>query len=188
MGGVVALPILALITLAIRLDSPGPALFRQERVGRDGRTFHVWKFRTMLVDAEARLEALLATDPAARLEWESSQKLARDPRVTRVGGFLRATSLDELPQLWNVVLGEMSLVGPRPIVRAEIPRYAESYEYYRQVRPGITGYWQVSGRSNTSYTQRVMLDTYYVRNWSIWLDLVILLRTVTVVLQRQGAY
>lgn len=187
-GGVFAFPVMAAIALAIRLDSPGRATFSQERVGRDGKPFRVWKFRTMVSDAEDRLRALLESDPDARAEWEATQKLVDDPRITRVGRFLRETSLDELPQLWNVVRGEMSLVGPRPIVTAEIGKYADRFEYYMQVRPGMTGYWQVSGRSDTSYGFRVELDTYYVRNWSVWLDLDILVRTAGVVVRREGAY
>lgn len=187
-GGILAFPLMAAIALAIRLDSPGRAYFSQERVGRDGKPFRVWKFRTMVADAEDRLRVLLESNPDARAEWEATQKLVDDPRITRVGRILRETSLDELPQLWNVVRGEMSLVGPRPIVTAEIGKYADRFEYYMQVRPGMTGYWQVSGRSDTSYGYRVDLDTYYVRNWSIWLDLDILVRTVGVVLRRKGAY
>lgn len=187
-GGVLALPWMALIALAIRLESPGRVFFSQERIGRDGKPFNVWKFRTMLLDADERLRELLASDPEARAEWDANQKLADDPRVTRVGRFLRETSLDELPQLWNVVRGEMSFVGPRPIVEAEVSKYDDRFTYYQQVRPGITGIWQVSGRSTTSYEQRVDLDTYYVRNWSLWLDLDILIRTIGVVLRREGAY
>lgn len=187
-GGLVILPVLVALAVAIRLDSPGPVLYRQRRIGRDGKPFRVWKFRTMVRDAEQRLAALLASDDRARAEWEATQKLVRDPRVTRVGQLLRKTSLDELPQLWNVLMGEMSLVGPRPIVQDEVAKYAGAFDLYTQVRPGITGFWQVSGRSDTSYEYRVDLDTYYVRNWSVWLDIEILLRTVRVVLRREGAY
>lgn len=188
LGGIVAVPVLAAIALAVRLSSPGPVLYTQWRLGRDGRPFRIWKFRSMVVDADERLARLLAEDPAARREWEATQKLTNDPRVTRVGRFLRATSLDELPQLANVLRGQMSLVGPRPIVDAEVERYGEAYGLYTQVRPGMTGYWQVSGRSDTSYEYRVELDTYYVRNWSVWLDLDIILRTFAAVLRRDGAY
>lgn len=187
-GGILALPWMAVIALAIRLESPGRVFFSQERIGRDGKTFKVWKFRTMATDADARLQDLLDSDAEARVEWEANQKLSNDPRITLVGKFLRETSLDELPQLWNVVRGEMSFVGPRPIVEAEVGKYADKFNYYQQVRPGITGMWQVSGRSTTSYELRVDLDTYYVRNWTIWLDLDILIRTVGVVLRREGAY
>jgi lipopolysaccharide/colanic/teichoic acid biosynthesis glycosyltransferase len=141
----------------------------------------------MCLDAERALDELLQSDPDLRTEWDRDRKLRCDPRVTRVGRFLRATSLDELPQLWNVLRGEMSLVGPRPIVEAEVPRYGEAYELYRRVTPGISGFWQVNGRSDTSYEERVALDTYYVRNWSVWLDLVILARTVESLVLRRGA-
>jgi lipopolysaccharide/colanic/teichoic acid biosynthesis glycosyltransferase len=141
----------------------------------------------MCLDAEKALDGHLHNDPHLRAEWERNQKLNKDPRVTRVGRFLRATSLDELPQLWNVLRGEMSLAGPRPIVEAEISRYGEFYSLYRQVIPGISGLWQVSGRSDTGYAERVALDAYYVRNWSVWLDLVILGRTIESVLLRRGA-
>ena len=187
-GGLAILPALLAVAAWIRLDSPGPALYRQRRVGLGGRAFHVWKFRSMVRDADARLADLLARDPGARAEWDASQKLVDDPRITRVGRLLRRTSLDELPQLWNVLVGDMSLIGPRPIVDAEIAKYGEAFELYTQVRPGMTGAWQVSGRSDTSYAYRVDLDAGYVRNWSMWLDIEILLRTVSVVLRREGAY
>lgn len=188
LGSVFALPLVAVLALLIKLDSPGPAFFKQRRVGRDGKHFYVWKFRSMVIDAQERLQELLATDPAAAREWAETQKLVNDPRVTRMGDFLRKTSLDELPQLWNVVRGEMSLVGPRPIIDEEIEKYRDDFRYYVQVRPGMTGVWQVSGRSDTSYEFRVELDSYYVRNWSLWLDLDVLVRTVGVVLKREGAY
>lgn len=188
LGALFAGPLIGLIALAIRLDSPGPAFFRQLRVGRDGKPFYVWKFRSMVEDAEEQLRILLATSETAKREWDEAQKLVNDPRITRVGRFLRKTSLDELPQLWNVVKGEMSLVGPRPIVEDEVEKYKDDYRYYTQVRPGMTGAWQVSGRSDTSYEFRVELDTYYVRNWNIWIDLDILVKTVAVVLKREGAY
>jgi lipopolysaccharide/colanic/teichoic acid biosynthesis glycosyltransferase len=141
----------------------------------------------MRADAGELLSELLKKDSQLRTEWEKEHKLRNDPRLTRVGRFLRKTSLDELPQLWNVLRGEMSLVGPRPIVDAEVPRYREAYDLYRRVKPGMTGFWQVSGRSETSYKERVEMDTYYVRNWSGWLDIVILARTVSAVLCSRGA-
>ena len=141
----------------------------------------------MHTQAERRLDEYLSSDPHLSIEWERSQKLRDDPRVTRVGRILRKTSLDELPQLWNVLCGEMSLVGVRPIVDAERPKYGEVYELYKRIRPGITGFWQVNGRSNTTYPERVVMDAYYVRNWSIWLDLVILARTVRIVVRGHGA-
>ena len=180
-------PLLAVIALLVRADG-GPALFAHRRVGRGGADFACLKFRSMVVDSQARLEALLASDPAARAEWEATRKLRRDPRVTRVGRFLRATSLDELPQLINVLRGEMSLVGPRPVIRAELESlYGAAAAHYISVRPGITGLWQVSGRSDTSYAQRVALDVAYVVRPSLWTDVKILLRTPLVVLARKGA-
>ena len=186
--GLFSLPVLALVAVAVKLDSPGPVFFAQTRIGKGGRKFRAWKFRTMVRDAEEVLERYLLEHPELREEWLQDQKLRRDPRVTRVGRFLRRTSLDELPQLWNVLRGEMSLVGPRPIVDAEVPRYGPRFALYAQVLPGITGLWQVSGRNDTTYEERVELDSYYVRNWSPWLDLYILARTVWVVLTARGAY
>jgi Undecaprenyl-phosphate galactose phosphotransferase WbaP len=188
LGGLLILPFIALIILAIRLTSPGPAFYGQMRLGADGRPFKAWKFRSMVRNADAILQQVLAADPARQAEWDATQKLRRDPRVTLVGRFLRKTSLDELPQLWNVLRGEMSLVGPRPIVAAEIPRYGAAWALYQRVRPGMTGLWQVSGRSDTGYGERVQLDTYYVRNWSVWIDAWIIARTIRVVLLGSGAY
>jgi len=182
------LPLGTLIVLAIVAESGRPIFFRHERIGRGGRCFSAWKFRTMVPDAEAVLRKALENDGSLRSEWEANQKLKRDPRLTRVGRVLRRLSLDELPQLWNILRGEMSLVGPRPIVEGEIEKYGDDYDLYLRVRPGLTGLWQVSGRSDLSYEERVRLDAYYVRNWSVWLDLVILVRTVIAVLSGKGAY
>jgi Undecaprenyl-phosphate galactose phosphotransferase WbaP len=182
------LPLIGVLAIWIKLDSAGPALFRQKRIGRAGTPFDAWKFRTMASNASEVLEKYLSQDPELRREWEQNRKLRADPRVTRAGAFLRKTSLDELPQLWNVLKGEMSLVGPRPIVKEEISRYGTRFGAYTRVPGGITGLWQISGRSDTSYEERVSLDAYYVRNWSVWLDLYILFRTVGTVLRRKGAY
>jgi Undecaprenyl-phosphate galactose phosphotransferase WbaP len=187
-GGILILPLFLAISLLIWLDSPGRVLYGAARVGRDGKAFRCLKFRTMVPDAEARLQQVLEEDGEKREEYSKYHKLREDPRLTRVGRFLRRTSLDELPQLWNVLRGEMSLVGPRPIVEAEIDKYGKFYELYKQVTPGISGLWQVSGRNDTSYEERVRLDAYYVRNWSVWLDLIILARTVSTVLFSKGAY
>ena len=187
-GGIVILPILATIALAIKLESRGPVFFRQSRIGRDGRPIQILKFRTMVYNAEAVLQKYLLENPEMREEWEADQKLRNDPRITRVGALLRRTSLDELPQLWNVICGEMSLVGPRPIVDDEIVRYGTAFSSYKRVRPGMTGLWQVSGRNDLSYQQRVHLDRFYICNWSTWLDLLILARTIPVVFGRKGAY
>jgi Undecaprenyl-phosphate galactose phosphotransferase WbaP len=187
-GGILCLPLIATIVLLIKLTSPGPATYAQKRIGKGGRPFWAWKFRTMVVNADELLQQYLDRDPELRAEWERDHKLKNDPRVTAVGYWLRKTSLDELPQLWNVLRGEMSLVGPRPIVAAEIPKYGDWMELYEQATPGITGLWQISGRNNTTYDMRIALDSRYVLNWSPWLDLYILARTIKVVLRREGAY
>ena len=179
-------PLLLAIAAYVKCDG-GPALYGQTRIGRSGRHFRCWKFRTMVIGAEQKLQALLASDPAAAAEWAATQKLASDPRVTGIGGVLRKTSLDELPQLLNVLRGDMSLVGPRPITDAEVERYADDIACYYAVRPGVTGLWQISGRSETTYTRRVQLDVRYVRTWSLWQDLSILFRTIPAVLLRRGA-
>lgn len=180
-------PFLILISLVIFLGDGGPILFRHKRVGRDGRSFNCLKFRTMANNAEERLSAILASDPKARAEWEANQKLEDDPRITCVGEFFRKTSLDELPQFWNVLRGEMSVVGPRPIVEEEAKHYGEHFEDYLSVRPGVTGLWQVMGRSRTTYTERVAMDVDYVRNRSFRMDLWIILKTIKVMLLRDGA-
>lgn len=185
--GIFAGPLCLLFSALIRLDG-GPALFSQSRIGLDGKPFHAWKFRTMVTNSGEMLNAHLAAHPDARHEWDRSHKLKNDPRVTRFGRILRKTSLDELPQVWNVLKGEMSFVGPRPIVESEIRHYGKRYDLYKRVRGGITGLWQVSGRSDTSYEERVALDSFYSRNWSVWLDLCILFRTFSVVLFGKGAY
>jgi Undecaprenyl-phosphate galactose phosphotransferase WbaP len=186
-GGVLVSPLVFAIAVVIKLDSPGPAFYGHQRVGAGGKHFLCWKFRTMHVDAERLLDQYLQGSPVLRAEWEQNQKLRDDPRVTRVGRLLRQTSLDELPQLWNVLRTEMSLTGPRPIVDAEVPKYGKVYALYQRIRPGMSGIWQVSGRSDTSYAERVEMDSYYVRNWSVWLDLVILARTVRCVALGRGA-
>jgi Undecaprenyl-phosphate galactose phosphotransferase WbaP len=188
MCGLAALPAIGAIALAIRITSRGPAFYCQGRVGKGGEPFKAWKFRTMCEKSDEVLRDCLRNDPELRNEWQENFKLKNDPRVTRVGRFLRSTSLDELPQLWNVLRGEMSLVGPRPIVKAEAERYGDQLSLLARVKPGISGLWQVSGRSDTTYADRVRLDMYYIRNWSVWLDIFILAKTCAVVLRRQGAY
>jgi exopolysaccharide production protein ExoY len=182
-------PALLLIAVLVKA-SGGPVLFSHERVGRGGRRFGCLKFRSMTVDSAKRLETLLAIDAEARAEWEATRKLKRDPRVTTVGRFLRASSLDELPQLINVLRGEMSLVGPRPVQAAELATYygPAAAAQYASVRPGITGLWQVSGRNDTSYDARVAMDLRYLANPTLLGDLCILLRTPFAVLRRRGAY
>jgi Undecaprenyl-phosphate galactose phosphotransferase WbaP len=187
-GGIVLLPLILLIILWVKLDSRGPVFYSQARIGRHGRKFRAWKFRSMVVNADAMLESYLAQHPELREEWERDHKLKKDPRITRAGRFLRRTSLDELPQLWNVLQGEMSLVGPRPITDKEVEKYGGAFEIYKKVNGGITGLWQVSGRNDVSYEERVNYDEFYVRNWSVWLDCCILFRTIAVVLLSKGAY
>lgn len=182
-------PVLALVALAIRLDSPGPVFFFQERLGRGRRAFRCVKFRTMFVDGDQRLRRYLANHPESRAEWERFAKLRSfDPRVTRVGRVLRRISLDELPQLANVFRKEMSLVGPRPYLPSETERMSEFVETIIKAPPGMTGLWQVSGRNKLTFEQRLRLDEYYVRNWSLWMDVVVLVKTIGALLRRDGAY
>jgi Undecaprenyl-phosphate galactose phosphotransferase WbaP len=186
--GLFALPVALLIAVAIAIDSPGPVLFTHSRIGKGNRRFRLWKFRSMVMDADEVLDRYLNSHPALAVEWRRSHKLRNDPRVTRVGWLLRRTSLDELPQLWNVLRGDMSMVGPRPIVQAEIAKYGPAFALYSQVLPGLTGLWQVSGRNDTTYRERVELDTRYIRNWTAATDIGVLLRTAKVVLGGRGAY
>jgi len=186
--GLLLLPLIVIVSLLVAFDSPGPILYSQTRIGRGGKLFKAWKFRSMVVDADVVLDKYLYNHPELQASWERDHKLKDDPRITRIGKFLRQTSLDELPQLWNILKGEMSMVGPRPIVHAEVWRYADKFDLYLQVLPGLTGLWQVSGRNNVTYDERVNFDAYYVRNWSMWLDLYILIRTFKVVLAGDGAY
>ena len=187
-GGLLLLPLIVVIAMLVKLKSPGPVFYGHTRRGFGGRAFKCWKFRTMVCNGTDVLEEHFRENPAAREEWDRDLKLRDDPRVTPLGRFLRKTSLDELPQLWNVLRGEMSLVGPRPIVDDEILLYGDVYRLYTAVRPGITGLWQVSGRNNTTYPERVQFDRHYVRNWSLWLDVSILGRTLTTVVRADGAY
>lgn len=189
---VVGFPFLAIICLLIRLSSRGPIFYSQGRIGFGGREFRAWKFRSMQQNADRVLEEYLASNPAARWEWNETHKLKDDPRVTSIGKFLRASSLDELPQLWNVLLGEMSLVGPRPIIDSPtydasyVNDYAEEFEAYKTVRPGLTGLWQVRCRNSGVYELRIYWDMYYIRNWCVWLDMYLIMRTIKTVLMREG--
>jgi exopolysaccharide production protein ExoY len=180
-------PLFLMVALIVKVSSAGPVLYRQRRVGRFGREFTLWKFRSMYCNSDEVLSRYLEANPEASREWKQTHKLRNDPRVTRLGNMLRRTSLDELPQFLNVLLGTMSLVGPRPIVHAEKSHYRESYFFYASAKPGLTGLWQVSGRSNLSYRQRVALDEEYIRTWNLGLDLQILWRTVGVVWASKGA-
>ncbi|RJG02033.1 undecaprenyl-phosphate galactose phosphotransferase WbaP [Noviherbaspirillum sedimenti] len=178
-----------LLWIAVKVAASGrPIFYGHKRIGQNGKSFPCYKFRTMQTNAAELLKELLERDPAAKAEWERDFKLKNDPRVTPIGHFLRKTSLDELPQLWNVLKGEMSLVGPRPVVDAELERYGNQVDLYLKAKPGITGLWQISGRNDISYDSRVYLDGWYVKNWSWFHDIVILIRTVKVILKRDGAY
>lgn len=181
-------PVFVALALLIRLGDGGPAIFRHRRIGHNGETFECLKFRSMAIDAEARLARLLREDPEAKAEWDRDHKLKNDPRVTRLGAFLRKSSLDEIPQLFNVIRGEMSLVGPRPIVAGEVIRYGRRIASYYSVRPGITGLWQVGGRNDVSYRRRVAMDVLYARKRNLLTDGFILLCTIPAVLLRKGSY
>jgi Undecaprenyl-phosphate galactose phosphotransferase WbaP len=188
-GGILILPFLLIIALLIKITSPGPVLFRQSRPGRNGKHFYFYKFRSMVIDAEKRLEALLESDPKIKDEWEKNRKLQKDPRVTAIGRFMRKTSIDEFPQLINILKGEMSLVGPRPVIDdSEMEMYGEDFLNTFSIRPGLTGLWQVSGRSDTNYQERIAYDTYYLQSWSVWLDFWVILMTFSAVLRGKGAY
>lgn len=187
-GLIVLMPVMLVVAALIYLRDPGPVLYGHRRIGRHGRVFRCLKFRTMVRESDAVLARHLAENPAAAAEWAATRKLRVDPRVTKIGARLRKASIDELPQLFNVLRGEMSLVGPRPIVTDEARHYGEALAAYLAVRPGVTGLWQISGRSDTSYAERVALDRAYVRGRSMALDLWILLRTVVVVVKGRGSY
>ena len=172
----------------VAVENHGHVIFAHKRVGKNGILFPCYKFQSMVPNAQEKLKAYLAQNPSARKEWEETFKLTNDPRITKLGAFLRKTSLDELPQLWNVIKGDMSLVGPRPIVQEEIDKYDKNFREYSMVLPGITGMWQASGRSDTTYEERVAMDTWYVRNWSIWIDIMYLFKTIKAVFVGKGAY
>ena len=181
----VAVPVIAILALLVSRDGAKP-FFGHRRVGHNGKTFYCWKVRSMVADAETRLAAHLAADPAAKAEWEATFKLDNDPRITRLGHFIRKTSLDELPQLWNILKGEMSVVGPRPVTAEELTRYGSDAVYYKAMRPGLTGLWQVSGRNTVSYDERVEMDVTYSQSFGFWQDLRIILLTAKAVLSRTG--
>ncbi len=182
------LPLLLIVAALVFVSSPGPIFYSHRRIRRNGAFFSMWKFRTMRVNSAEVLDRYLDQHPRARAEWKRTHKLKHDPRVTRIGRFLRCYSLDELPQIWNVFRGQMSLVGPRPIVAAEVEKYADQFDCYCRVKPGITGLWQVSGRSKLTYSQRVLLDCKYVAQWSLAGDIAILARTFASVANQDGAF
>ena len=187
-GGILVLPFLLLIALLIKITSSGPVLYKHKRLGKDGNPFYTYKFRTMKKDAEQQLKKILESDAAIREEWEKNRKIKNDPRITAIGKILRRTSFDEFPQLINIIKGEMSLVGPRPIVYDEIEKYGDDYDLIFSIKPGLTGLWQVSGRSDTNYRDRISYDTYYLQSWSVWLDLWIILKTFGSIIFGKGAY
>lgn len=182
------IPLMLLLCILVKFSSKGPIFYGHKRIGKNDKPITTWKFRSMVVDADKRLQELLEKNPEMKKEWNENQKLEHDPRVTRIGEFLRKTSLDELPQLFNILTGSMSFVGPRPIVENEKKKYGDKFRYIFSVTPGLSGMWQISGRSSTGYEERIMLDTYYIQNWSIWLDIWIILQTCVVVITRKGAY
>ena len=187
-GGIFILPFMLIIAIIIYLDSGGPIIYKQKRVGRNGKEFNFYKFRSMVKNADTILEEYLNTHEDEKKEWQKNFKLKNDPRVTKIGKIIRKTSIDELPQLWNVLIGDMSLVGPRPLLPNEVERYSGYIEDYKLVLPGLTGVWQVSGRSDTTFEERVIMDSWYIHNWSVWIDIVYLLKTVLVVVKSKGAY
>jgi Undecaprenyl-phosphate galactose phosphotransferase WbaP len=187
-GGIILLPLLLFITLLVRISSPGPVLYGHKRLGMNGKYFTAYKFRSMVTNSEEQLRQILESDPEIRKEWDANHKLRNDPRVTKIGKILRRTSFDEFPQLINILKGEMSLVGPRPITKEEVEKYGEDYSRIFSVKPGLTGLWQVSGRSDADYIERVSYDTYYLQSWSVWLDIWILFKTFGAVVRGRGAY
>lgn len=184
---VMLIPVFLILALLVKLSSKGPVLYCADRLGKNGTHIRVWKFRTMYINADEQLEQLLANDPKLAMEWSKNFKLEHDPRITPIGRILRKTSLDELPQFFNVITGELAIIGPRPIVEAEVAIYGENYEVFARVKPGITGLWQVSGRSETTYEKRIVLDIWYIMNWSVWLDIHIFFATIAEVLKCRGA-
>lgn len=184
----IIIPIFVILMLLVKCTSKGPIFYGHKRIGKNGKEFKCWKFRTMVYNSQEILEQILATDPVRAAEWEAERKFKDDPRITKFGRFLRKTSLDELPQLINILLGQMSLVGPRPVTKPELEKYGYYKSYVLSVLPGLSGMWQVNGRSETSYEERIYFDTFYIQNWSIWLDLWILIKTVYVVIKGKGAY
>lgn len=184
----ILIPLFLILMILVKCTSKGPIFYGHKRVGKNGKEFKCWKFRTMVYNSQEILEQILATDPVRAAEWEAERKFRDDPRITKFGKFLRKTSLDELPQIINILIGQMSLVGPRPVTKPELEKYGNHKDFVLSVTPGLTGMWQVNGRSETSYEERIYFDTFYIQNWSIWLDLWILIKTVYVVIKGKGAY
>lgn len=187
-GGLLILPFMLIIAAFIYFDSPGPVIYKQKRIGKNGKEFDFYKFRSMVMNADKVIDQYLEENPEAKKEWQRNFKLKHDPRVTRIGRFIRKTSIDELPQLWNVIKGDMSLVGPRPLLPNEVERYGAYIDDYGLVPPGLTGVWQVSGRSDTTFEERVQMDSWYIHNWTVWIDIVYLVKTFLVIAKSKGAY
>ena len=184
----ITIPVVAIVALIVKITSPGPIFYGHKRIGQNGKEFKCWKFRSMVVDADKQLEKILAENPEMRAEWEKDRKFTNDPRVTKIGKILRKTSIDEIPQFFNILIGEMSFVGPRPVTRPELEKYGSRADFILLAQPGLSGMWQISGRSDTGYEERITLDSYYIQNWSVWLDIWIIIKTVVVVLKGKGAY
>ncbi|MGI5069695.1 undecaprenyl-phosphate galactose phosphotransferase WbaP [Treponema pectinovorum] len=183
----ITIPVVLIVALCVKLSSKGPIFYGHKRIGKDGKEFKCWKFRSMVIDADKRLEEILK-DPVMAKEWEKDRKFSNDPRVTKIGKILRKTSLDEIPQFFNVLTGDMSFVGPRPVTKPELEKYGSKADFILTVNPGLSGMWQISGRSDTGYEERITLDSYYIQNWSVWLDIWIIIKTVYVVIKGKGAY
>ena len=184
----VTIPLVLIVSILVKCTSKGPVFYGHKRIGRNGKEFKCWKFRSMAIDADKQLEKILAENPKMREEWERDRKFTDDPRVTKIGKILRKTSIDEIPQFFNVLTGEMSFIGPRPVTKPELEKYGSKADYVLTVKPGLSGMWQISGRSDTGYEERITLDSYYIQNWSVWLDLWIIIKTIYVVLKGKGAY
>jgi len=184
----ITVPLTLIVAIAIKISSPGPVFYGHKRIGQKGREFKCWKFRSMVIDADKQLEKILAESPEMRAEWEKDRKFTNDPRITKIGKILRKTSIDEIPQFFNILIGEMSFIGPRPVTKPELDKYGKNQNFILSVQPGLSGMWQISGRSDTGYEERITLDSYYIQNWSVWLDLWIIIKTIYVVLKGKGAY
>ena len=184
----ITIPLVLIVSIIVKITSPGPIFYGHKRIGKNGKEFKCWKFRSMVIDADKQLEKILAENPEMRAEWEKDRKFSNDPRVTKIGKILRKTSIDEIPQFFNVLMGEMSFIGPRPVTTPELEKYGDKSDFILSVQPGLSGMWQISGRSDTGYEERITLDSYYIRNWSMWLDLWIIIKTIYVVVKGKGAY
>lgn len=184
----ITIPLVLIVSIIVKITSPGPIFYGHKRIGKNGKEFKCWKFRSMVIDADKQLEKILAENPEMRAEWEKDRKFSDDPRVTKIGKILRKTSIDEIPQFFNVLMGEMSFIGPRPVTTPELEKYGDKSDFILSVQPGLSGMWQISGRSDTGYEERITLDSYYIRNWSMWLDLWIIIKTIYVVVKGKGAY